>query len=256
MSNTFSDTIAWINDPAHWRDTQQYGPGIITRIGEHLQYSAIALAIALVIALPFGLLIGHAGRGSWVVALVNAVRALPTFGLLILLVVMISPHIHQRGEAVYLIPTEIVLVILAVPPILANTVAGIQNVEPEVRDAARGMGMTGWQVLFRVEVPNALPLIISGIRSAALQVIATATIAAYVTLGGLGRFIFDGLSQRDFPQMTAGAILVAVLAVLVDFVLAMVQRYTVSRGVSGRFAKTRTHQPNAASAAVEAEVGV
>ena len=131
-----------------------------------------------------------------------------------LLVVIIAPHFYGRTNAGYLIPTEIVLVLLAVPPILSNTYAGVQNVSPAVRDAAFGMGMTGPQVLSRVELPNALPLIFSGFRSATLQVIATATIASYVTLGGLGRFIYDGLAQQDYPQMISGGLLVAALALV------------------------------------------
>ncbi|HSY16162.1 MAG TPA: ABC transporter permease [Jatrophihabitantaceae bacterium] len=229
MSSTFS----WLNDPDNWHGAD----GILSRVGEHLQYSAIALGIGAVIAFPLGLLIGHTRRGSWLVSAANALRALPTIGLLVLLYVIIAPQIHGRGNAVYLIPTEIVLVLLAIPPILANTYAGVQNVDPAVRDAATGMGMTGGQVLGRVELPNALPLIFSGLRSATLQVIATATIAAYIGLGGLGRFVYDGQASQDFAQRTSGAILVAALAVVVDFVLATVQRYAVSRGVSGRFSR-------------------
>jgi osmoprotectant transport system permease protein len=153
--------------------------------------------------------------------------------------VLISPHISGRSDAPYLLPTEIVLVLLALPPILGNTFAGVRNVEPAVRDASTGMGMTSGQVLFRVELPNALPLVFSGLRSATLQVIATATVAAYVGLGGLGRFLYDGLASHDFAQMTGGAILVAALALAADFVLATVQRFVVSPGVSGRF-RTRS----------------
>jgi osmoprotectant transport system permease protein len=252
--STLSDTVTWLNDPAHWRDTPSL-TGIPTRLIEHLQYSGIALAGALIIGLPLGLLVGHTGHGGWLVTMANALRALPTFGFLILGVVVISPHIHSRGDAVYLIPTEVVLIILAIPPIFANTVAGIQNVDPAVSDAAKGMGMRGRQILARVEIPNALPLIFSGLRSATLQVIATATIAAYVSLGGFGRFVFDGLSQQDYAQMTGGAILVAALAVVIDFLLAVIQRYTVSRGVSERFSRRNVAQPNAVNAAVvEAEV--
>ena len=139
----------------------------------------------------------------------------------------------------YLIPTEIVLVLVAVPPILANTYAGVDNVDAAVRDAARGMGMTGQEVLWQVELPNSLPLIFSGLRSATLQVIATATIASYFPLDGLGRYIYDGFHQQDYPQMVSGGILVALLAVIVDLLLAAIQRGVVSRGVSGRFGRSR-----------------
>jgi osmoprotectant transport system permease protein len=227
------DVFDWLTDPAHWESTS-FDTGIWSQLGSHVWFTLIALVIALAIALPLGLWIGHTGRATWLVSVANAVRALPTVGVLVLLVVIIAPHFFGRTNAGFLIPTEIVLVLLAVPPILSNTYAGVQNVAPAVRDAAFGMGMTGPQVLFRVELPNALPLIFSGFRSATLQVIATATIAAYVTLGGLGRFIYDGLAQQDFPQMISGGLLVAALALVADLLLALVQRYTVSRGVSGR----------------------
>ncbi|MBV9592930.1 MAG: ABC transporter permease [Actinobacteria bacterium] len=250
---SFSGVITWLNDPGNWRDRVGQ-EGIFTQLLNHLQYSVVAILIALAIGLPLGLLIGHSGRATFIVSAVNALRALPTVGLLILFYVIIGPHIHGKGDAAFLIPTEIVLVLLATPPILANTYAGVQNVEPAARDAAAGMGMTSTQVLFRVELPNALPLIFSGLRSAALQVIATATIAAYVGLGGLGRFVYDGLASRDFPQMTGGAILVAILALVVDLLLALGQRYAVSRGVSGRFSKRALPADSRSGEVVQLEV--
>ncbi|MDQ2837920.1 MAG: ABC transporter permease [Actinomycetota bacterium] len=231
-----TDIGNWLSTSAHW-----HGPdGIPVHLKEHLQYSLVALLIAGVIALPLGMVIGHTGRGSFVVvAIANSFRALPTVGLLTFFYILISPHIHGTGNATYFIPSEIVLILLAIPSILTNTYAGIDAVDPAVRDAARGMGMRGSQVLRQVELPNALPLIFSGIRSAFLQVIATATVTAYVGLGGLGRYLIDGLSQRDYPQMASGAVLVAVLALLIDIVLALIQRYTVSRGITGRYSRKR-----------------
>ena len=226
--------IDWLTDGGHWEDALGT-PGIPSQLENHLEYSAIAMVVAAVIALPIGLFIGHTHRARPLVSTVNGLRALPTTGLLILFYVLISPHIHGRGDRAFLIPTEAVLILLAIPPILANTYAGVENVDPAVRDAARGMGMTSGQVLFRVELPNALPLMFSGLRSATLQVIATATVAAYVGLGGLGRYLYDGLASHDFNQMTGGAILVALLALAVDFLLSLVQRSVVSPGVSGRF---------------------
>jgi osmoprotectant transport system permease protein len=225
--------IIWLNDPLNYQGRD----GVWAHLAEHAQYSAAAVVIAAVIALPLGLILGHTGKLSLLVSAANALRALPTVGLLILFVVMISPHISGRGDAAYLIPTEIVLVVLAVPPILSNTFAGVQSVDPATRDAAFGMGMTGPQVLLRVEFPSSLPLIFSGLRSAVLQVVATATIAAYVGLGGLGRFVYDGLATQDYARSTAGALLVAILAVAADLLLAIAQRYTVSRGISGRFSR-------------------
>lgn len=232
------DVFTWLNDPSHWRGTFAM-TGIGDQLLTHIEFSLIAIVLAVVIALPLGLLIGHTGRGAWAVSAANAMRSLPSVGVLVLLVVIISPHFQGRTEAGFVIPTEIVLVVLAVPPILSNTYAGVQSVSPDARDAAIGMGMTEWQVLRGVELPCSLPLIFSGVRSAALQVIATATIASYVTLGGLGRFIYDGLAQQDFPQMVSGGVLVAALALATELLLALIQRYAVSRGVSGRFAKTR-----------------
>ena len=231
------DTFGWLTDPAHWRSTN-FDTGIWGQLGAHVLYCVIALAIALAIALPVGLWIGHTNTYTWLVGTTNAVRALPTVGVLVLLVVIIAPNFYGRTDSGYVIPTEIVLVLLAVPSVLSNTVAGVQNVDPAVRDAAYGMGMTGPQVLFRVELPNALPLIFSGFRSATLQVIATATIASYVTLGGLGRFIYDGLAQQDYPQMISGGLLVAALALVSDLVLALLQRYSVSRGLTGRLRRS------------------
>jgi osmoprotectant transport system permease protein len=225
--------IVWLNDPLNYQGRD----GVVTHLVEHLQYSMIAIVVATLIGLPIGLVIGHSGRFTAAVSLANAMRALPTIGLLILFVVMISPHIGGRGDAAYLIPTELVLIVLAIPPILSNTYAGVQSIDPAARDAAAGMGMTGRQVLLQVELPNSLPLVFSGVRSAVLQVIATATIAAYVGLNGLGRFVYDGLATQDYGRSTAGALLVALLAVAADLILAVIQRYTVSRGVSGRFSR-------------------
>jgi osmoprotectant transport system permease protein len=230
------NVFVWLNDPQNWTGTR-FTPGIIDQIGAHLWYTVIALVIAGVIGFPLGLVLGHTGRATWLVSVANSLRALPTVGLLILLYVMLSPLISGRGDAVYLVPTEIVLVLLALPAIMANTYAGVRNVEPAVRDAAQGMGMTGRQVLWQVELPNAMPLVFSGLRSATLQVIATATIAAFVGLEGLGRFVYDGLASREFGQMGGGAVLVAALALVIDLLLALVQRYTVSRGVTGRFSR-------------------
>lgn len=243
------DVVTWLTDGSHWSDTK-FDTGIWTQLLAHLRFVGIALAIALLIALPLGLFIGHTRRLGWLVAAANALRALPTVGVLVLLTVIISPHFQGRTDTGFLIPTEIVLVLLAVPPILSNTYAGVQNVEPGIRDAAFGMGMTGWQVLLRVELPISLPLIFSGVRSAALQLIATATVASYLPLGGLGRFIYDGLAQQDYPQMIGGGVLVAALALITDLVLATIQRYVVSRGITRRFSTKQVAVPDSRLAAV------
>lgn len=217
---------AWLADPANWTGSD----GILVRTVEHLGYAGITLLLAALIGIPLGLWIGHTGRGRLVVVnLVNGMRSVPTLGLLFVAVLVLGPRLG--GDLAFLAPAIIVLVILAIPPILAGAYAGVDSVDPAARDAARGMGMRPLDVLIRVEVPCALPLIFSGLRSAALQVIATATLAASVSLGGLGRFLIDGQAYRDYGQMAGGALLVAVLAVLVDLVFAAVQRAAVSPGL-------------------------
>lgn len=212
-------TVEWFTDPAHWSGST----GVPARLLEHVGYTTLALLVALVIAVPIGLVIGHTGRGGFlVVSLANSLRALPTLGLLVLLVLFLGIGLGAP---------LIALIVLAVPPILAGSYAGVRAVDPAVVDAARGMGMQGHDVLLRVELPNALPLILGGVRSAALQVISTATIAAFVALGGLGRYIIDGLAVRDYPQMAAGSLLVALLAIVADLGLAGLQRAVVSPGL-------------------------
>lgn len=255
----------WFNDPLNWK-----GPdGLLAYTSEHIVYTIVVLAIALVIAVPLGLLVGHTGRGSAVIGgSVNALRAVPPLGLLVLLIAVVSPRIHvaagftyliAEGSVPYFIPAMAVLLVLAVSPILAGAYAGVQAVDPAVRDAARGMGMRPVQMVTRVELPNALPLIMSGIRSATLQVIATMTVAAYAPLvGGLGRLIVDGDQdltslQYGYPAMVAGGITVAVLALAADGLLALLQRLVVSRGITGRYVTRRekheTHPPAASPGA-------
>jgi len=232
--------IAWLTDGSHWQGNE----GVPLRIAEHLWYAALALAIAAVLAVPAGLAVGHTGRGRFLaVNLSGGLRAVPSLGLLFLSIMLLGSRLP--GGAGVLVPCELVLVVLAVPPILAGAYAGVEQVDAAARDAARGMGMRGSQVLWRVEVPCALPLILSGLRSAALQVIATATLAATVGLGGLGRYLIDGLSVRDYSQMAAGAVLVAALALLVDLVGATLQRVVVSPGLTGKTGRSTTRTRDA-----------
>jgi osmoprotectant transport system permease protein len=213
---------AFFADSAHWHGYD----GIPQRVLEHIQYSAAALGIAAVIGLPIGMITGHTGRGGNALAFVaTAARALPSFGLLVLMFVLIG---------LSMLPVMIPLVVLAVPPILVTTYEAVRNVDPSPVDAARGMGMHPAKILFQVELPVALPLILSGLRSAAIQIVSTATIAAYVSLGGVGRYIVDGLYQRDYEKVVGGAALVAVLALLVLGLFWAVARAVVSPGVRRR----------------------
>ncbi|MFI0165492.1 ABC transporter permease [Streptomyces sp. NPDC017095] len=210
---------AFFGDGAHWHGYD----GIPTRFAEHVGYSLEALLIAATIGLPVGLLTGHTGRGGNALALLaTAGRALPSFGLLVLMFMWIG---------IGLLPVMIPLVVLAVPPILVTTYEAIRSVDPSPVDAARGMGMPETRVLFQVEVPVALPLILGGLRTAAIQIVSTATIAAYVSLGGLGRYIIDGLYQRDYEKVVGGATLVAGLALVTLAVFWAAARCTVSPGV-------------------------
>lgn len=215
----FSDVLAWFADPAHWRGAG----GVPVRLSEHLYYTVVTVLVAAGIAVPLGLLVGHTGRGGLaLVGLANATRALPTLGLLTFLFLLL----RAQGTS-----TVVALVVLAVPPVLAGSYAGVQSVERDVVDAARGMGLTSAQRLWQVELPGALPLLFGGVRSATLQVVATTTVAAYIGLGGLGRLLLDGLRAGDYPQMVAGALLTAGLALLLDLLLAGLARLVVPTGV-------------------------
>lgn len=199
--------VGWFAAAGRWSGSA----GIPARVLEHLGYTALAVVIAAVIALPLGALVGHTRRGGLVVVgVANGLRALPELGVLVLFVLLLG---------LGLLPPTLALVLLAVPPLLAGAYSGVAGADAGAVDAARGMGMRELQVLLQVEVPAAVPLVLGGLRFATLQVVATATIAAYVGLGGLGRFIIDGFSVRDFPQMLGGAVLVAVLSIVVELVL-------------------------------------
>jgi osmoprotectant transport system permease protein len=203
-----TEALAYIFTAANWG-----GPaGLAARIGEHLQYTIVAVLVSALIAIPIGMLIGHTGRGTFVVvAGVNALRALPTLGVLLLGVLL---------WGLGLVPPTVALMLLGIPPLLAGTYAGIANVDRAVVDAARSMGMTESRVLMRVEVPNALPLILGGLRTATLQIVATATVAAYASLGGLGRYLIDGIKVRQFHIALVGALMVTALALILDAALA------------------------------------
>ena len=221
--------LTWFMDPIHW-----FGEGgIFPLLAQHISYSAVALAIAFIIAFPVGCYTGHTGKGEGLlIGTTNALRSLPSFGLIILLVILLSGEFES--DMAFILPCILVLVALALPPIALGVHAGIRALDPYVLDAARGMGMTRLQILLQVELPCALPLILSGVRSATLQIISTATIAAYVSLGGFGRLIIDGRAANDFSQMIAGAMLVALLALLIDCLFSFSQKIVVSPGITRR----------------------
>jgi osmoprotectant transport system permease protein len=209
----------WFASPVHW----QGEGGVPNRLLEHVELSALAMLVGIGIALPLGALLGHFGIAE---ALANNVsnigRAIPSFAILV-----IAVQVFGIGAA----PAFAALVALAVPPIFTNSYVGVHEVDPDLREASRGMGMTDLQVLFRLEMPIALPVIMAGVRTSGVNVVATATLAALVAWGGLGRFIVDGLSQRDFVQLFAGALLVAALSLAAEAFLASLQRLATPEGL-------------------------
>ncbi|WP_213815168.1 ABC transporter permease [Glaciihabitans sp. dw_435] len=220
--NIFFEGLAWVFDPAHYGGVD----GIDTRILEHLRISLISLLIAAVIAVPLGYFIGHTGRGrTLAVAVSGGVRALPTLGLTIILALTLGIGLEAP---------IIAFVVLAIPSILAGAYAGFEAVDRRTIDAARAVGMTEWQIAGKVEIPLGLPLLMGGLRSASLQVIATATLADYVGGGGLGHFIFLGLQTNDYPQMLAGSIIVVALALLSEAIFSVLERLVVPAGVKSR----------------------
>lgn len=238
--NLFAEAIAWIVEPANWS-----GAGSIPlRIGEHLLYTVLAVVGAALIAIPLGWLIGHTGKGREIaVGISGAARALPSFGLLFLFV-MIGGVLLRGPSAV------LVLMLLAIPPILAGAYAGLEVIDRRVIDAARSMGMTENQILWRVEVPLGLPLLMGGLRSATLQVVATAVLAAFVNLGGLGLPIVEGIALRDYDRMLGAALIIIALALLLDALFAVLERFSVPRGVRAhRAPDVRTASPRRRAAA-------
>ena len=211
--------VQWFLDPAHW----QGDGGILHRTFEHVLMSGASVLTAAVIALPVGIAIGHFGRGGIVAINVSNIgRAVPSFAVLV-----IAVQLFGIGA----LPAFIALVALAIPPMVTNSYIGMREVDPDVREAARGMGMRERAVLLRVELPIAVPLIMAGIRTSAVNVVATATLAALVAWGGLGRFIVDGLGLQDYPMLFAGAVMVAILSLIVEFSLAGVQRLSTPAGL-------------------------
>ncbi|HVS48177.1 MAG TPA: ABC transporter permease [Candidatus Dormibacteraeota bacterium] len=217
--NILESVGRWLTDPAHWQ-----GPdGIPTRLGEHLHLSIESVSIGILIALPVGIVLGHYGRfGNLAINISNVGRAVPSFGILV-----IAFQVFGLGD----LPIILALTALAIPPMVTNSYVALREVDPDVKDAARGMGYRELPQLLRVELPLAVPLIMAGVRTSAVQVVATATLAALIAGGGLGRYIVDGLARNDYPRLLAGALLVAALALATELLLAGLQRILVPRGI-------------------------
>ncbi|MBH0023918.1 ABC transporter permease [Salinibacterium sp. SWN248] len=234
--NLLAEALQWLFSPERLEGSN----AIPLRLEEHLFYTLISVIIAALIAVPLGFYIGHTGKGrDFAVGLSGAARALPSFGLILLLVLLIGVTSIQLQLAAIT-----AFVLLAIPSILAGAYAGIEAVDRRVIDSARAVGMTEWQILWKVEVPLGLPLLIGGLRAATLQVVATATLAAYVGLGGLGIYIFRGLPLQRYDEMLGSALLIAALALVLDGVFALLQQFAIPRGVSaGRAKDVRTSSP-------------
>ncbi|WP_058234970.1 ABC transporter permease [Devriesea agamarum] len=216
------NALSWIFAPANQTGVN----GIWNRLWEHFWYTVIAVAITCLVMVPLGWLIGHTRKGRGLaVAATGAARSLPTLGLITLFALLLP---------LGLMAPMLAFIVLAAPSVLAGAYTGIEAVPRVVVDTARAQGMTEWQILWRVEIPLGLPLLIGGIRSAVLQVVATATLAAYVGAGGLGRYVFLGLKTQDYTQMLAGSILVVALAVVLEVVLLILQRVSRPGGVDAR----------------------
>jgi osmoprotectant transport system permease protein len=216
----------WLVTPSHWVGSD----GIPTRLGEHLLLSGLATAIALLLALPVGVLFGHVGRGGFfAVNVANLGRALPSMALLALAL----PVAFALKLGLGFWPTFLALVPLGIPAILTNSYVAVREVDRDVVEAARGMGFREDQVLRRVELPMAAPIIIAGVRNAAVAIVATATLGALVAGGGLGRYIVDGLARQEYERLFVGALLVALLAIATEVAFGVFERLTVSAGVRG-----------------------
>ncbi len=215
--NAFSELVSWFGDPANWSGSG----GIPARLFEHVQLSAVSVAAASLVALPVGVAIGHARRlEPIVVGAANVGRAIPSLAIL----AVTFPIAIEAGLGFTFWPTFVALFLLALPPILMNAYVGVTEVDPDTVEAARGTGMSEGQVLWKVEVPLAAPLIVAGVRTSAVQVVATATLAAVIAWGGLGRFIVDGFKQQNDAMLLGGAVLVAGLAVVTELLLGALER--------------------------------
>src|SRR5579864_448555 len=215
---------AWLVSPDHWNGSN----GIPNRLAEHLLISGVTAVAAVLIALPLGVIFGHTGRGGFLaINVANVGRAMPSLALLALML----PLALSLKLGLGFWPTFIALVPLGIPPVLTNSFVAVREVDRDVIEAARGMGLRERQVLSQVELPLAAPLIIAGIRNSAVAIVATATLGALVAGGGLGRYIVDGIALQEYPRLFVGALLVALLSIAVEVVFGAFERLTVSQGL-------------------------
>jgi len=219
----FGEVAAWFTDPANWQGID----GIPNRMWEHIQMTALSTGVAAVVAIPPAIILAHKRIGGvLVVAGVNIARAVPSFAI----VAIALPITIRLGLGLGFWPTFLALLFLAVPPMFSNTYTGITGVDPALVESARGMGLTERQTMTRIEVPVALPVIIAGLRIATVQVIATATLGALVAWGGLGRYIIDGFATQDIPEVFAGGMLVALLAITAELAFNIFERAVTPAG--------------------------
>lgn len=216
---TIVNVIHWFADPVHWSGSD----GIPTRFVEHVQLSAESVLIGAVIALPIGIVLGHFGRfGGLAMNVSNVGRAIPSIALLVL-----AFQVFGLGN----VPIIIALTALAIPPMVTNSYVAMREVDPDIKEAARGMGYREPAQILRVELPLAVPLVMAGVRTSAVQVVATATLAALIAGGGFGRYIIDGFGQQDYTKLVAGGVLVALLALGTEALLSGLERLLMPRGL-------------------------
>lgn len=219
------EVAVWLTDPAHW-----IGPdGIPTRLWEHMTLAIAAVVVALFVALPIGLFIGHTRRGEVVaISLANLARAIPSYAVMVMALPLTLALDPRNGLTTY--PILIAMILLAIVPILVNAAAGVRDIDPELVEAARGMGLRESEILRQVELPLALPVIVGGVRTSAVQVVATVALGAILGYGGLGRYLIDGIARREYDRLWAGVVLIALLSIATELALAFLERRLTSPG--------------------------
>jgi osmoprotectant transport system permease protein len=246
--NDFVRAVHWIFSASNWREVN-FQAGIRSQLTYHVQLAAISILVAALIAVPVGMVVGHRRRGEFLaVSVANVGRAIPSFALVVLVFIAVGNLVPSLQLS--MLPTAIALILLAIPPVLTNTYVGIQAVDADTVEAARGMGLSDHQVLFGLELPLAAPLIMAGLRTAAVTVVATATLAGFVGAGGLGVFLYNGFAQQgQEQQLIGGAMLVAILAVFTELLFAALERAVTPRTSSRQRRRLRSPAPGSGAVA-------